>query len=331
MDAAAGTRAASKLVPIGAGLSGPAGLKAALYAKGPPTVAAFALDGAGRLWLTAAGLQSHAHDGVYLLTGRGAPARRVLSGLNDPLGIHWYEGKLYVASVGRVDAYWGFDGARFAHRRTILAGPLPGGENNLLAMGPGKRFVMGVSATCDHCVPTSRWDGAIVSFRPDGSGLRVYASRIRAPVGLAYYRGTGDLFVSMDQRDDLGAATPGDWLSVVREGQDWRFPECYGQPSTACDGAPAPLAALDPHGAAGGVAIATGQLGPSVGAAALVAEWNGAKIQQIALKRTGSTFRASAVSPFLRGLSNPLALLFAPDGSLLAGDWSTGAIYRIAR
>jgi hypothetical protein len=36
------------------------------------------------------------------------------------------------------------------------------------------------------------------------------------------------------------------------------------------------------------------------------------------------------VTPFLTGLENPLALVLAPDRSLLVGDWGTGRIYRIA-
>jgi glucose/arabinose dehydrogenase len=317
------------LVPIGAGLSGPAGLKATVYANGPPTVAAFAFDQAGRLWLTAAGLEAHAHDGVYLVAKAGGRAQKIVSGLNDPLGIDWYAGKLYVASVGRVDAYWGFNGTHFAHHKTILKGPQSGAENNLLVTAPNGRLLLGVSATCDHCTPTSKWDGAIVSFKPDGSDLRLYASRIRAPVGLTYYPGTNDLFVTMNQRDDLGTATPGDWLSIVQEGQDWGFPGCYGQGGPSCAGIPTPLAALDPHGAVGGVVIATGQLGPGVGNSALVAEWNVAKVQRIGLERAGAEVRSTGVTPFLRGLHNPLALALAPDGSLLAGDWATGTIYMV--
>jgi hypothetical protein len=32
----------------------------------------------------------------------------------------------------------------------------------------------------------------------------------------------------MNQRDDLGARTSGDWLAQVHVGDDWRFPGCYG-------------------------------------------------------------------------------------------------------
>ena len=72
-----------------------------------------------------------------------------------------------------------------------------------------------------------------MSFLPDGSDLRVEASGIRAPVGLTTDPASGDVLVTMNQRDDLGDATPGDWLAVVRSGQDWGFPDCYGQGGVA--------------------------------------------------------------------------------------------------
>jgi glucose/arabinose dehydrogenase len=316
-------------VAIGAGLKGPVGLKATIYAKGPPTTAAFTFDGQGRLWLTAAGLSAHTQDGVYLVPKPGARAVKVVSGLEDPLGIAWYRSKLYVASVGRVDAFGGFNGKRFTRHAKILSGPASGGENNLLVMAPNGRFVMGISASCDHCTPTSRWSGSIVSFLPRGGDLRIYARGIRAPFGLAFFPGTSDLLATMNQRDDLGAATPGDWLSLVREGQDWGFPGCYGQGGAVCAGVPRPTAVLDKHGAVGGVAIVTGQLGASIGTSAIVPEWNVGKVQRVALTDSGFSYSAS-VTPLLAGIPNPLAITLAPDRSLLVGDWATGTIYRIS-
>jgi hypothetical protein len=317
-------------VPIGAGIEGAPGLQASVYARGVPTVAAFAFDSRGRLWAAAAGLSAHSHDGIYLITHRGARPRRVASGLDDPLGLVWRAGRLYVSSVGRVTAYSDFTGTRFMHRVTVLHGPVSHGENNDLVLSPAGRFLMGVTATCDHCVPSSKWSGSIASFRPDGSDLRLYAARIRAPVGLAYYPGTSDLFVTMNQRDDLGAKTPGDWLAVVAAGTNWRFPECYGQGGAACAGVPAHIAALDRHAAVGPVVIVTGQLGQSVGTAALVSEWQTSKVERVALVRRGAGFTGSA-GVWLKGLRNPLAMALGPSSSVLVGDWGTGVIYRIAQ
>jgi glucose/arabinose dehydrogenase len=317
------------LIPIGAGINGPPGLRATVYARGLPAVAVFAFDSQGRLWAAAAGLRGHSHDGVYLIAHPGARPRRIVSGLDDPLGLLWHGARLYVSSLGRVSAYTGFTGSSFTRRSTIIRGPVRHGENNALVLAPDGRLAMGITATCDHCTPRSEWSGAIVSFRPDGSDLRLYAARIRAPVGLSFYPGTRDLFVTMNQRDDLGARTTGDALAVVAPGTDWRFPACYGQGGAACAGVPAPLAVFDPHAAVGPVAIVTAQLGTSVGNAALVGEWPTAKVARVALTRHGSTYSGST-SVWLTGLRHPLALAVAPGRAVLIGDWGTGTVYRIA-
>ena len=188
---------------------------------------------------------------------------------------------------------------------------------------------MGVSASCDHCKPASKWSASIVSFKLDGTDLRVYASGIRAAFGLAFSRGTNRLYASMNQRDDLGAKTPGDWLAIVRQGQSWGFPGCYGQGGTVCSGVPAPIAVLDKHAAAGGVAVVSSKIGGGTTSAALVSEWQLGKVVRVPLTKSG-TGRGPA-TPFITGVTNPLPLIAASDGSLLLGDWSTGKIYLITR
>jgi hypothetical protein len=124
----------ARLVPIGAGIQGPAGLRATVYAKGLPDVATFAYDAEGGLWAAAAGLSNHRYDGVYLISKPGARPRRVISGLDDPLGLLWYEGRLYVSSVGRVSVYSHFNGRRFTRHEILIRGPVKDGENNNLVL-----------------------------------------------------------------------------------------------------------------------------------------------------------------------------------------------------
>ncbi len=193
--------------------------------------------------------------------------------VETPLGLLWSGETLFVSSKAGVDADTGFDGRRFSGHRVVVALPDGTGESNGLTLAPDGRIHMGSSAPCDHCGTTLPYSAAIVSFRADGTDVRVDARGIRAPIGLSYYPGTSDLFVTMNQRDDLGAKTPGDWLAVVRPGDDWGFPNCYGQGGAACAGAPRPVATLDQHAAVSGVAILTGQLGPSIGNATIVVEW----------------------------------------------------------
>ena len=100
----------------------------------------------------------------------------------------------------------------------------------------------------------------------------------------------------MNQRDDLGAKTPGDWLAVVRAGQSWGFPGCYGQGGTKCTAVPSPTAALGTHAAVSGVAIVTGQLGSTLGTGAVVAEWVTGKVKFVRLTATRATGTRAAPS-----------------------------------
>ena len=209
--------------------------------------------------------------------------------MHTPLGLLWLQDALYVASKGAVDAYTAFDGSTFGGHRNVVTFPDGSGEPNGLVLGPDGRVHLGISAPCDSCTPDLELSGSVVSFLPDGSDLQVDAKAIRAPIGLAFYPGTADLFVTMNQRDDLGADTPGDLLSVVAPGQSWGFPGCYGQGGPACDGVPQPVASLDEHAAVAGVAITTGQLGPAVGDAAIVAEWATGAVRRVPLDQGAAT------------------------------------------
>jgi glucose/arabinose dehydrogenase len=317
------------LVSLGLGISGRKGLHAVPYAYGPAKIAALAFDSRNRLWLATADYTDQGHDGLYLVAKRDAKPVEVVAHLHTPLGLVWKGNTLYVASTGRVDAFSDLRGTTFATRRKIVSLPAHVGESNNLVLAPNGRLLLGISAPCDHCTPKSKYSGAIVSFRPDGGDLRVYAGGIRAPVGLAFFPGSENLLVSMNQRDDLGSRTPGDWLSVVNSGDDWKFPDCYGQGGTVCAGVPQPLSVLDKHAAAAGVAIVTGQLGSGIGTSALVAEWAKNTVLQVPLDKSGTKSRGKA-TPLLTGIANPVAMTVTPLDSLLVGNWTTGVIYEIS-
>jgi glucose/arabinose dehydrogenase len=326
MLAACGGGTSNALTNLGSGLRGVAGVRASLYATAPKNVAAFAFDTQQRLWLATADYTDHGKDGVYLVTKKGASPLEVIPALHTPLGLLWRGDTLYVASNERVDAYRGFNGTRFTNRTAIVTFPSGVGEVNGLIATPAGRILVGITAPCDHCTPSSPWSAAIVSFRPDGSEKRVLVKRIRAPINGAFFPGTTDLFVTLNHRDDLGAKTPGDWLVRVDDGDDFRFPACYGQDGTVCAGVPKPVAVLDPHAAVSGLAIVNGQLGAKVGTAAIVAEWATGTVKLVRLTKHGSSY-AGTVSTFAAGLKNPVPVVLTPKRTVLVGDWGTGRIY----
>ena len=72
----------------------------------------------------------------------------------------------------------------------------------------------------------------------------------------------------------------------------------------------------------------TGELGPSVGTAALVAEWAKGVVLLVPLDADGSA-AAGATRTFLTGVQSPVAIALRADGSVFVADWATGTVYRI--
>ena len=211
-----------------------------------------AFDSAGRLWVATADYSDAGQDTVYVVSTPGDAPITVLTGLHTPLGLLWSGDTLYVSSKERVDAYTGFDGEAFASQRTVVTFPAGVGEVNGLARRPDGRLG---SASPRHATTACR---ARSSPAPSCRSCRTGPTCASTPVHPCADRARrtspapAHLYVTMNQRDDLGDQTPGDWLSIVEPGQSWGFPDCYGQGGGACAGKPGPVAVLDPHAAVSG-------------------------------------------------------------------------------
>jgi glucose/arabinose dehydrogenase len=294
----------------------PPGFRVDVFAGGLERPTALAVSPRGRVFATQEG-------GEVVLVRPGARPRLVARGFRTPLGLAWRGRELFVSAQGKL---W-----RLANgeRRAILTG-LPYGrhQQDNVVVGRDGRLYLGSGSTCDACAEKSRLSAAILSVRPDGSGLRVVARGLRNPFGLAVQPETGQLFASVNHRDDLGEWEPAETIVRVRAGRHYGWPACW--PSWRrkrlvgrCRGVPSPAAYLEPHSSPDGIAFWRGDL--------YVAEWgeyegrtHGRKVVRVRL-RPG---RPGRVSVFATGLDHPLALAVY-RGSLLVADWERGVIYRI--
>jgi glucose/arabinose dehydrogenase len=306
----------------------PAGYRVELFARGlsHPTAMAFGPD--GRLYVTqdTGGL-------VSLRAGARVPGV-LLRGLATPLGLAWLGNRLYVSTQGRLLAYM-LRGGKLVGARTILA-HLPFGEHQADNVVAGKdgRLYLGIASTCDVCREKSPRSATILSLRPDGSGVRVEATGLRNPYGLAFGP-DGALYATVNGADHLdrrGDPEPAEMLVRVKRGADYGWPGCFPSARTVrmsgvCRGVTPPVAFLEPHSSADGVVFWRGD--------AFVAEWGtyygtrfGRRVVRVHL---GSDGRAGAkgVTVFATGIAHPLALAVEPRGGLLVADWQTGRILRI--
>ena len=341
--------------PAAARVRVPAGVELQRYAKGIPNPSNLAFDARGRLWATSAGVEAAAADGVWLVKRRGARPRQVVSGLFSALGLTWYRRELYVSHIvphatfaprhtGRVVAYSGFDGRRFARSRVVVDG-LPVGRHRVdsIVAGPGGRLYLGIGSESDHEPSSAALAGTVVSFRPGGGGLRVEARGLRNPYGLAVGVGgdgvRGRLLVSEHGRDDLGLHSPPDELNLVDprgRARSYGFPECWGQGGAPCRGTIAPLARLAPHSAPGAVVVARrfGRWGPSAFVTRFGSTFRenptGGDVVRVSLARLGRR-RTVPVQRFATGFGHqePLGAALGPGGALYVSLWQSGRVVRL--
>src|ERR1019366_6309010 len=102
---------------------------------------------------------------------------------------------------------------------------------NLLANADGTKIYVAVGSASnvdeDGKDPKDPRRAAVLEMNPDGSGMRVFASGLRNPVGLNWQPGTSSLWVVVNERDNLGDELVPDYFTRVREGAFYGWPYSY--------------------------------------------------------------------------------------------------------
>jgi len=244
-----------KLAPIGAGLEGIEGLKAALFAAGMPNIESLTPGPTEGSYFASTGAEEGANF-VYLVE-EGQKPKVVIKGLGPTIGILWNDEQLYVSTMGEVIAYSDWNGSGFASHRPVLKG-LPVGKlgwNGDIKAGPEGRIYLAVGAPCDHCLPPDSLSATIVSFEPDGSDLRFFATGLRGNAFFEWMPGTNLMFAVSNERDDVEIP---DEMVLVQQGDNFGYPGCkhHFASERSCQGITKPIATLDSHGAQNGIAFA---------------------------------------------------------------------------
>ncbi len=288
----------------------------------------------GGMWLTSGAGGAQPSDGVWYLPTGATTARHPIANLHTALGLNWYRNVLYVGSIatpskGIVTAFSGFNGHAFAHHRLVLKN-LPIGRHTVdsIVPGPGGRLYVGVGSTFDNRGRAGR----VLSFNPDGSGVRTEATGLRNPYGLAFIPHTSTLLITDNGRDDKGLFKPPDELDAVDVSgplRNFGFPHCYDQGGPSCRGTVAPLVRFGAHASSDGIAVT------SNGTTAYVAE-NGSSfpgnptgndVQKIALSGSGAHLRAHRTQLTKAfAAHDPLGAAIGPGGKLYVTRFISGGV-----
>ncbi|TME45458.1 MAG: hypothetical protein E6I56_09200 [Chloroflexi bacterium] len=323
-------------LPGASGISVPAGFSAYIYARGLGAATAMAFGPDGRLYVTTAG------GSLEMVASPGAGPRVLVSGLPTALGLAWRANDLFVSVRGSIRAYHLSNGALTGGGSVVRGLPVNRHQNDWILPMPDGSFLVGLGSTCDVCVESDPRSAAVLRFRSDWSYAGVVVRGSRNPYGLALRPSTGEAYVTINGQDNLGSQ-PADQLLRVVDGEDAGWPRCWpaysdGSLHGNCGGVAPPVAVFIPHSSADGIAFNDGtEFGDAYADNAFVTEWGtnlggpvGRRVERVVLSGLPGA-EHGAVTDFATGFSHPLAIIEAPDGGLLVGDYGTGQVIEIFR
>ncbi len=254
------------------------------------------------------------------------------------------------------------DAAVRAYDLAVATGTLPpdhGHWTRDLAFSlDGKRLFVAVGSASndddpdDHPGETHRAN--ILEYTPEGKFVKVYASGIRNPSGIAVNPTTGQLWCSVNERDGLGDNLVPDFITHVEEGGFYGWPWYYmggnqdprhaGKHPELRGKVLAPDVLLQSHTASLQMTFYGGKQFPAEYQGDIFASqhgsWNrsvrsGYEVVRVPLKNG----RASGIyEDFLTGFltpdgdpwGRPVGVGVAQDGSLLVSDDGSGSVWRVS-
>jgi glucose/arabinose dehydrogenase len=290
----------------------------------------------------------------------GAQQREVFaSGVRRPFGIAFHEDYVYVGNMNEV-ARFRYDpktSKRLGEKEHLLDLPTGGHDTRSLAFSAdGKHLFIGVGSASNIDTGENPRRAAVTICDPDGKNARLYATGLRNPVGLALEPVTGEVWTTVNERDEMGDDLPPDYFTSLKDGGFYGWPYSYigdnvdprvkPQKPELVARAIIPDVLLGAHVAPLQFAFYTGKQFPrSYWGSAFVAEhgsWNRATRSgyQVAFVAFKDGKPSADPVPFLTGLvpdaskpdvlGRPVGITVAPDGSLLVSDDGAGVIYRVS-
>jgi glucose/arabinose dehydrogenase len=298
-----------------------------LVASGLSTPTSFAF-GAGQVFAGDGGSDSGPpNGGVFVL--KGGTATKLAGSPSFVAGLAWRAGTLYVSAATlsqsgppkfQLLAWSGWNGTTFTKQKAIYTAPKNFQGFNGLAFGADGRLYVGANVGLtnnnDHGPAKTPYVYDILSFKPNGKGLKVFATGIRQPWQMAFPKGSNSPFVS-----DLNQDTPAkvadkapDFLLRVRKGQNYGFPQCNWVKPKLCKGFAPPFKFFRPHTDVMGVGIIGKRL----------------YLSEFVLKKVVSMpISGGRAKTLLSRFAAPIVGLGVHGGYVYVGETGLGLVYRV--
>ena len=293
-----------------------------------------------------------------------AEERHVLrSDLSSPSGLAWRDGKLYVANHDAVLRFDYAEGANTLEGAPVKLMDLPPAGNhwmrNLVLNEDGTKLYVAVGSASnigEGGMDAEKGRAAIHELDLATGRTRQFAAGLRNPNGLAWNPWSGELWVTVNERDQLGSDLVPDYLTNVPAGANYGWPWVYWNeeiderveapmPEFFTEYTRTPEFALGPHVAALGLTFTRegARLGEPFGQGAFVARhgsWNrqppaGYDVVFVRFDERGNPLDkpVPVLKSFLAGSGEthgrPTWLAWDKTGALLVSDDTGNVIWRV--
>jgi len=170
--------------------------------------------------------------------GDGTPEVRTafLEGLNSPFGMALVGDQLYVANTDALIRFPYEEGTTRIEHEGEKVVDLPGGPinhhwtKNVIASRDGSRLYVtsgSNSNVAENGMEAEESRAAILEVDPQKKTLRLFASGLRNPNGLAWQPDSGELWTAVNERDEIGSDLVPDYMTSVQDGGFYGWPYSY--------------------------------------------------------------------------------------------------------
>ncbi|RUM98291.1 sorbosone dehydrogenase family protein [Pseudaminobacter arsenicus] len=159
-----------------------------------------------------------------------------LEGLNSPFGMALLDGKLYVANTDAIVAFPYQDGTTQIKAPAEKIADLPGGPINhhwtkdIIASKDRSKLFATVGSNSnvgENGMENEKNRAVVLEIDLQTRRTRLFASGLRNPNGLSWNPETGDLWVAVNERDEIGSDLVPDYMTSVKGGGFYGWPYSY--------------------------------------------------------------------------------------------------------
>jgi glucose/arabinose dehydrogenase len=160
----------------------------------------------------------------------------LLSGLTSPFGMALVGNTLYVANADALVRFPYSRGDMRISARATTVSALPGGPinhhwtKNVVASPDGRQLYVSVGSNSnagENGIDEEVERAAVWEVDPLTGKHRIFAAGLRNPVGMAWVPETRVLWVSVNERDELGSDLVPDFMTGLRDGAFYGWPWVY--------------------------------------------------------------------------------------------------------